>query len=153
MNKRSLWLSVLIAGAVIGFLGSLPVLNLVNCILCIWVWIGGSIAVLFYRRFQGGQVVPTAGQGAGLGALSGLVGALIGFLVFLVTGPILTSIFNSLAAALQAQGDMPFTPGAPGGNLGAAAVFLAVDLVLYPLFGALGGLITASLMKQRTAPA
>ena len=153
MNKRSMWLSVLIAGAVIGFLGNLPVLNLVNCILCIWVWIGGSIAVLFYRRFQGGLVVPTTGQGAGLGALSGLVGALIGFLVFLVTGPILTSIFNSLATALQAQGDMPFKPGAPGGNVGAAAVFLAVDLVLYPLFGALGGLITASLMKQRAPQA
>ena len=150
MNKRSQWLSVLIAGAAIGILGNLPLLNLVNCILCIWVWIGGSVAVLFYRRFQGGRA-PTAQQGAGLGALSGLVGAAIGFLVFLVTGPLLTSIFNSIASTLQAEGELPFQSGPPGGNVTAAFIFLAVDAVLYPIFGALGGLITANLMKEKPA--
>ena len=148
MNKRSLWLSALIGGAVMGLLGSLPLLNLVNCILCIWVWIGGSIAVYFYRRFEGGQA-PMPQQGAGLGALSGLLGAAIGFVVFLATGPLLTSIFNGLANTLQVQGDLPFESATPSGNIVAAAGFLVVDLVLYPLFGALGGLVTANLMKPQ----
>jgi hypothetical protein len=150
MNARSLWLSVLIAGALIALLGNLPFVNLVNCLLCIWVWVGGSIAVYFYRRFQGGAA-PTPAQGAGLGALSGLAGAILGFFVFLVTGPLLTSIFRGLAQSLQVQG-MPLEPSA-GGNTAAAFVFLLVDAVLYPLFGALGGLVTASLMKERKAPA
>jgi len=54
MNTRSFVLSVLIAGVVIGFLANLPILNLINCALCIWVWLGGILAVFLYRRFAGG---------------------------------------------------------------------------------------------------
>ena len=45
MNTRSFVLSALIAGAAIGVLANLPVLNLINCFLCLWVWIGGLLAV------------------------------------------------------------------------------------------------------------
>jgi hypothetical protein len=82
MNTRSALWAVLIAGVVMALLGNLPLLNLVNCILCLWAWLGGALAVFVYRRFQRGQPGPTAGQGAGLGALSGLVGALTGAAVY-----------------------------------------------------------------------
>jgi hypothetical protein len=151
MNTRSFVLSILIAGVAIGFLANLPILNLINCALCIWVWIGGILAVFLYRRFAGGEVGVSAGQGAGLGALSGLIGALVGAVVFFVTSPISTAIFNNLARALQVQGELPFRSGGFWDYVGTTFVFLVLDAVLYPIFGAIGGLIAASMTRKPSA--
>jgi hypothetical protein len=148
MSSRSFLLSTLIAGVVIGFLGNLPVLNLINCALCIWVWIGGILAVLLYRRFQHGEPGPSVGQGAGLGALAGLIGALVGAVVFIVTSPLSIPLFNNLARGLRIEGDLPFRGGGFWEIVGAAFIFLLLDAVLYPIFGALGGVIAASLTKE-----
>ena len=148
MNSRSFLLSTLIAGVVIGFLGNLPVLNLINCALCIWVWIGGILAVLLYRRFQHGGPGPSIGQGAGLGALSGLIGALVGAVVFVVTSPLSIPLFNNLARGLQIEGDFSFRGGGFWQIIGTAFIFLILDAVLYPIFGALGGVIAASLTRE-----
>jgi hypothetical protein len=148
MNTRSLVFTVLIAGTIIGVLANLPVLNLINCALCIWVWVGGSLAVFIYRRFQRGQPGPTAAQGAGLGALSGLVGTVVGAGVFLVTSPISIPIFNSLARAFRIEGELPFRSGTFADYVAQAFIFLVIDAVLYPIFGALSGMITANLTKK-----
>ncbi len=147
MNTRSLVLTVLIAGTLIGVLANLPILNLINCALCIWVWLGGSLAVLIYRRLQHSQPGLTASQGAGLGAFAGLVGAFVGSVVFLVTSPISIPIFNALARSLQIEGDLPFQSNSIWDMVGTAFVFLVIDAVLYPLFGALSGMITANLTR------
>ncbi len=149
MNTRAFLLAVLIAGVAIGFLGNLPLLNLINCALCVWVWFGGALAVVLYRGFTHGEPVVSVGQGAGLGALSGLLGALVGAVVFLVTSPISIPIFNGLARDLNVQGDMPFRSGSPGDILATTFIFLVLDGVLYPIFGALGGVIAASLTRDR----
>lgn len=149
MNTRSFLLSSLIAGAAIGLLGSLPVLNFVNCLLCIWVWGGGLLAVYVYRRFQPGQPALSPAQGAGLGAVAGLVGAGIGAVVFLLTSSLSLPLMQGLARMLQVEGDLPFQSGGFTNTLISTLIFLVIDLVLYPLFGALGGLIGASVFKTR----
>lgn len=153
MNTRSLVLTVLIAGTVTGVLANLPILNLINCALCFWVWLGGGLAVLIYGRLQHGPGTLTASQGAGLGALAGLVGAFVGAVVFLVTSPLSIPIFNGLARSLQIEGDLPFRSNTIGDLVGAAFVFLVMDAVLYPLFGALSGMITANLTRASNSPA
>ena len=153
MNTRSVAFSVLIAGVAIGILGNLPVLNLINCALCIWVWVGGALAVFLYRRFGRGLPGPSAAQGAGLGALSGLIGAVIGAGVYLVTSPLSVPLFNMLWRAFQIEGDSPFRFGTLGDYVSQAFVFLVIDAVLYPIFGALGGMITASLTKDQPSTA
>lgn len=147
MNSRSFAFAVLIAGAAMGLLGNLPILNLVNCILCLWVWLGGALAVVMYRRFQRGASTPTGGQGAGLGAVAGIVGAFLGFGVYLLTAAITNPIIESIVRALDVEADMPSS--STGGVLGGALFFLITDLILYPLFGALGGLITANVLRSR----
>ena len=151
MNTRSFVLSSLIAGLVIGLLGSLPLLNLVNCLLCIWVWVGGLLAVYVYRRFEGGRSGLSQAQAAGLGALSGLIGAVIGMLVFLVTGWLSAPLFEGLARALQVEGDLPFGAGGFEDSLMTALIFLVLDGVLYPIFGVLGALIGVRLFKPQPA--
>jgi hypothetical protein len=148
MNTRSFWLSVLISGLVIGLLGGLPILNLVNCFLCIWIWMGGVLAVSLYWKYQRGEAVATVGQGAGLGAVAGLIGAFVAALVFAVTGPLHMSIYNNMWRAGQLGGISPFWSAGFWEIVISALGFLFVDLVLYPLFGAIGGMIAASIMKK-----
>lgn len=151
MKARPFIFAVLIAGAAMGLLGNLPVLNLVNCLLCVWVWLGGGLAVILYRRFAGGQPGISAGLGAGLGAAAGLVGAVVGFGVFLLTAAISGPIMESLARSLQVEGEMPWDSGGTWGGIAGAIFFLILDIVLYPLFGALGGLITANMGKGKAS--
>ena len=152
MNTRSFLLSALIAGIVIGLLGNLPLLNLVNCFLCIWVWIGGILSVFLYRRFQQGESTLSTAQGAGLGALSGLIGAFVGVTVFALTSFISMPLFANLARSLQIEGDLPFQAGDYSSIIVSTLIFFILDVVLYPLFGALSGMLTASIIgkEQRT---
>ena len=153
MNTRSFLLSSLIAGVVIGLLGNLPILNLINCFFCVFVWAGAILAVLLYRRFQPGQLGLTPGQGAGLGALSGLVGALVGLVVNPLTSYISVPLWTSLARSFQIQGDLPFKTGDLGSLLSTAIIFFIVDAVLYPLFGAISGFIAVNLIGKQSQPA
>jgi len=148
MNTRSFLLSALIGGAVIGVLANLPLLNLINCFLCIWVWLGGIFTVYLYQRFQKGGPSITAGQGAGLGAVAGLIGAFVGVIVYALTSFISMPIFTSLARFFEVEGDLPFQSGGLWGVFISAFFFFTFDAVLYPLFGALSGLIGASLFKK-----
>jgi hypothetical protein len=147
MNSRSFVLSALIAGVVMGVLANLPLLNLINCILCFWIWVGGILGVFLYRRFQHGESGLTPGQGAGMGALAGLIGVFVGVVVYSATAVISMPIFAALARNLQVQGELPFQQGGPWAILSSAIFFMLVNLVCYPLFGALSGFVGASLMK------
>ena len=146
MNTRAFWLSTLIAGVAIAVFGNLPVFNLINCALCVWVWIGGALSVVLYRRFHGDRPVVSAGQGAGLGALSGLIGAVLGAGVFLITSPLSVPMFNTLASALELENEVYFENGLLG-NIGSSFIFLVIDAILYPIFGALGAMIAAAFTR------
>ena len=151
MNSRSFVLSAVIAGAGIGLLGNLPLLNLINCFLCLWVWVGGVVAVYLYRHFQAGGASLTAAQGAGLGALAGLIGAFVGVVVYAATSFISMPLFMNVAQFFELEGDLPFATVEPSSILGSAFVFFVLDAILYPLFGAISGFITTSLLAKQSA--
>ncbi len=148
MNIRSLILSALIAGVVLGTLGNLPVLNFVNCVLCLWVWLGGIFAVYLYNRYerkrtQLDQASATVWQGLGIGALAGVVGAFVGFFVYALTSSLSTPMLVSLAKTFNLQ---MFNPGT---GIGRAVTFFFFNIVLYPLFGAMGGLLGAGVFWKK----
>jgi hypothetical protein len=149
MNGRSFFFSALISGIFIGVLANLPVLNLINCFLCIWVWIGALLAVFIYRAFQHGSMDLTPGQGAGLGALSGLIGAFVGVIVYLLTSFISLPTFIDIARQFDVNIDLNIGAGDIGAVLLSSLFFFILDVVGYPIFGALSGLITASIMGQK----
>lgn len=150
MNTRAFLLAAGIAGVAIGVLGNLPLLNLINCFLCVWVWLGGAFAVFLYRRLQPAPPRVSTGQGAGLGAFAGLIGAFVGAVVYAATSFISMPIFMSVAQMLEIEGDLPFASVEPASVLGSTFVFFILDAVLYPLFGMISGMIAASLMRGAT---
>jgi hypothetical protein len=149
MNTRSFLISALIAGVVIGILANFPLLNLINCFLCVFVWVGGILAVFLYGRLEHGQSALTPGQGAGIGALAGLFGAFVGIVVNALTNVISIPLFNTVARFFQIEGDLPFRTGGLSSIVSATFFFFLLDAVAYPIFGALSGWIAASLSKKQ----
>ena len=152
MNTRAFLLAALLGGLVMAVLSNFPVLNLLNCLLCAWVWLSGILAVFFYRRFETVNPALSIGQGLALGAVAGVVGAII--------GAILGAIFGGLglAAVMNSVKSMPgydpssmdqFTNLIAGGGISIFSMFC--NGIFYALFGAVGGLIGTALIWKAPA--
>lgn len=143
MNTRAFLLSALIGGLVAGFLANLPAVNFCNCILCLWVWLGGILAVFLYGRFYKEDPYLSVGQGAGLGAVTGVVAAIVGFFVMLLTSSITIPMMNAVLESMDVNDafNWGLTPGLT--NLAFTGGFTCINLVTYAIFGALSGLLAA----------
>lgn len=143
MNTRAFLLASLIAGVVMGLLGGLPIISIANCVLCMWVWGSAILAVYLYRRLEGSLPMVTLSQGALLGLVSGLIGAIIVWLISLITRQAATEAIMQVfeMAGMEAPSFL---------GTGVVIVGLIIDLVLYAIFGAVGGLIGAAIFKPKT---
>jgi hypothetical protein len=72
----------------------------------------------------------------------------VGVVVYALTAFISMPLFNNLASSFDIEGDLPWDAGGVPGIMASALFFLVADAILYPLFGALSGFITASLLKK-----
>jgi hypothetical protein len=145
MNTRYLLISSAIAGTLAALLSNIPFLDLFNCLLCAWMWLGGIFAVWLYRSNT--DAVPTGGQALVLGLVTGLVAAAIDTILTALIGinpaPVppetmqqLEEAFGEGAALLTSQRT--------------ALVFnVIISLIFYPLFGAVGAYLGQALFKGR----
>lgn len=146
--------SILIGGLVVGAL-STSVLSVINLLCCAGVIIGAVVGVWHYTETY--QITIESGQGALIGAMAGIVGA------------ILAGIFNQLLVVVgldfagdmrammeqfsQMQGDagMTFDEQMQMMEQGSWAFMLlgtVFNMVLYGIFGAVGGAIGASVFQK-----
>ncbi|MBN1893571.1 DUF4199 domain-containing protein [bacterium] len=150
----------LIGGAVMAVLSTLPIINLGNCLCCMWIMLGGGTgAYLYWKKLPPGAEW-TSGDGALLGLLSGVFGALIGsflnyfLMVFLGMGPdqdMLQTLMNNLGnvpeefeEAMRSIGEGDAIPSS------FVVLYLIANLFLDTLFGTVGGLLAAALLKKRS---
>lgn len=128
-----------------GLLSNLPIIYLVNCIGCIWVWGSGIFAAWFYQRSS--ETIPiTPGQGAVVGALSGVIGAVVGTLTSIIFGGI------GLGTIWARSGSLPDIAASIEFHLGMASifgiVFFLIYMIIYPVFGAIGGYIGSMILNK-----
>jgi uncharacterized membrane protein YeaQ/YmgE (transglycosylase-associated protein family) len=141
MNTRAFLLATLISGVVMGLLGGLPLISVLNCVLCMWVWLSAILAVMLYRNFEGSKPKVTSGQGALLGLVAGVIGAFIVWLISLLTRNVAMSYISQILSATGTNIPDSLV------RTGASIFSLFFDLVLYAIFGAVGGLIGAAIFK------
>ena len=84
LNNRSLLIAALVGALVMVVLSNVPILNLINCVLCAGIWLGGMAAVWFYRRQTTMPI--TTGQGAMIGLVAGVIGAVLSSIISSVFG-------------------------------------------------------------------
>ena len=140
MNKKNLSIAVL-AGAITSLLlSNLPLINLVNCLLCAGFWASAIFAVWLYRRLNG---TVTIVEGLKIGALSGLIAWAAGFLLSFVGLAGIQGLMNGASqflpvAATQGLSDLPAW---------GAIVINLLGVVVEVFFGIIGGWIGGSIFR------
>ena len=149
----------LIGGAVIGILSTLPIINLGNCLCCMWILTGGFVGTYLYSRSLQPGYNLSGGVGAIVGLLSGIFGALFGaflsYFLMAVLGfnpgrHIIESMLESkrnispemrelLERIHEKEEINPFF----------VFIGLFFSLILNSIFGTIGGIIGAAVFKKR----
>jgi hypothetical protein len=164
-NKPTKFLASLYGGIVIATISSVPGLNLLNCLCCAGVMLGGLVAVFVYSRELTPETPPlSAGDGVQLGALSGVMAAFLSLILHLVVyalfGNIAERIIYELVHSILDATNVPpetiqmfeeiFHQALERGLTPLVVFFsLVQDLILFALFGLLGGLIGYAIFKKR----
>ncbi len=149
-----------IAGGVfLGLLSSLPVLQAGNCLCCMWVIGGGSIATYQLSRQQHGRRLGL-GDGAFAGVLSGLFGAIIATVVSIPIKLISARFLQSQQQSIEEMfRNMPEIEGpmrdilmrmlSPEVSaLTVLATFLS-NLIFFALFAMVGGILTVAVLNKK----
>ncbi|HVL66684.1 MAG TPA: hypothetical protein VM364_05425 [Vicinamibacterales bacterium] len=144
----------LLGGVFIGVLSGLPIVNAGNCCCCLWVIAGGVLAV--YLRQQNLPAAVASAEGALLGLLAGAIGGVISAIISTFTGPIQ---FDWMVRVAESMGDVPpevregleraRTSGATMAGLIGGMIF---SVVVYGIFGMLGGLLGVAIFKKNAPP-
>src|SRR5258708_39925789 len=84
-QKPDKLIPALYGGIIMGLISSIPFLNLVNCLCCAGVLLGGFLAVMFYKKNFTPDTPPfTSGDCLAVGAMAGVVGAFVGTILSLI---------------------------------------------------------------------
>ena len=149
-----------IGGIVLGILSSLPLINLGNCMCCMWVLGGGALAsYLMIRQSPDGPSSVTYGDGAFVGVMSGVVGAIIAT-AFSLPFRLLAS--DALRTQQEAFKEMmnayPTLEGpmrelllrlvSPEISFVMLMTTLFVNLLVFSLFAMIGGILMVSILKK-----
>ena len=152
----------LIGGCVMGVLSAVPIINMGNCLCCMWILLGGAVGAYFYSKQLPSGTELTSGDGAMVGLLSGLFGALFGtFLAyfFMAIGDI-NPARDFLEGLLESRSDLSpevedFLDELHETDYMSPAfafVGLMFSLVIDAIFGTLGGLLGAAIFRKRSQP-
>ena len=142
----------LLGGLLIGVLSSLPV---VSMCCCLWMLVGGALAVYLQQQKQ---VEPIEAADA---VLSGLLAGVIGGLIAATISSVMISMLGSLPTdsirqTLESNPDIPpqtreFALNLMAGR-GIIAFIFILNLILYPMVAMIGGLIGLAIFKKKVPP-
>jgi hypothetical protein len=161
LEKPSKQRAAILGGLIIGAISGLPGLNLLNCCCCAGILFGGAMSVYLYRQEFTNEMLPMESSDALiLGIISGIIGALIATsisaVISLMFGPVETEMVRNfmekLTQKLEDSGSIPqgtmdnmrdqFDKAMKeGSTIGGILRSLVYNLILYPIFSMLGGLI------------
>lgn len=160
-ESRSKLMPAFYGGVIMAVVSEVPGLNLLNCCCCAGIMLGGFLSVMFYTR-EGppGSVLLTSGDSLVLGVLAGVFGAFIGTALNAlllgvfgnVAGEVIRSVLGSfgdrIPSDVMEEIEKSFEDAALLTPI-AVLISFAKSIILYPLFGMLGGLIGYSVFKPK----
>lgn len=160
MQKPDKFIPALYGGLIMGFISAIPFLNFINCLCCAGVLFGGFLAVFFYKsNFTPDTPLYTAGDCLAVGALSGLFGALAFVLLSALAVMVFGDVLRDFVLRMLEQGEAEIPEefaeeirrAIEEAPTGMASVFmdLVFSVIIYPIFGLLGGLIGYGVWKPR----
>ena len=163
MNQPSKFTPVIISSTVIIIISLFPFLNFINLLCCAGVIIGGAAGTAYYNN----QLKKTGGQiqykdGVAIGVLSGIISALI---VVIGTTVMTMLVKQNPIPEIYRMIDMQGLNIPPeidkflqqisdeyskrGFSITLTLVTLVVDLISYPIFSAIGGMLAVQIFGKK----
>lgn len=155
-EKPSMLMPALYGGIIMAIIGVVPGLNLINCLCCAGVMLGGFMAVFFYKK----ELMPdmpqmTSSDGLQLGALAGVFGGVIGGLLSIIViktignvgGEMMIGFMESLRDKFPPDAWEQMVEGIREGEIG--VLQLIMGLIIDVIFGLIGGLIGFQVFKPK----
>lgn len=155
-EKPSMLMPALYGGIIMAVIGAVPGLNLINCLCCAGVMLGGFMAVYFYKKELTPEMPPLqSSDGLQLGALAGVFGGVIGAILSVL----IIQVAGNVGGEFMLQFMERFRDSMPpeswdemerGIREGGVSFFqLFISLVVSVIFGLLGGLIGYQVLKPK----
>ncbi|MBI3788833.1 MAG: hypothetical protein HY276_11340 [Ignavibacteriales bacterium] len=162
----------LIAGVIMGVVSSTPGINLINCCCCAGIWLGGFLAMYFYKQqFTEGMMPLESSDALIVGLMSGVAAAftatIIAVLILLILGPVeaefIRSLMEKILDRLAENGSIPSDTvdqlreqfeRSVKDSARISGVFgnLFVTLIIYPIFSILGALLGYAVFRPKHPP-
>ena len=146
----------LYGGIIMAIISAVPGLNLLNCLCCAGVLLGGFMAVFFYKKELMPDMPPLASSdGIQLGALAGVFGGIVGSLLSIiimrlignVSGEMILKFMESFRERMPAEAWDQMAESIREGRISALNMFFGI--IIDVIFGLLGGLIGYSVFKSK----
>lgn len=155
--KPSKLLPALYGGVIMGLIAAIPFINFINCLCCAGILLGGFLATYFYKSNFTPDTPPfTSGDCMAVGAISGVVGAVVytalSLLFFLLFGDLTQEFILHFIENMDLPEEVlegirqAFEEQASAFNV---VMGFMINLVIYPIFGMLGGLIGYNVYKPK----
>lgn len=149
----------LYGGVIMALISSIPFLNFLNCLCCAGIMLGGFFAVFFYKNNFTPQTPPyTSGECMTVGALAGVFGALIGTVLSAIFMAVMGDVMREFVLGFLERSDLNLpqefwdqmeTVMSAEFSFFTLVTELLTNMLIYPLFGLLGGLIGYNVYKPK----
>ncbi len=154
MDIKKMLKPAVIAGGVMGFVGSIPLINCLNIFCCLLVVVGGAgAAYLLKKKHPKLELI----DGAAAGALSGVAYAVVATVIGTILSLATTAIFGTAFAPMSMM-DQGFAGPMQGMGMSAMGTFFGAiigfvfSIVINPIFGAIGGVLYVKFTEGKKAP-
>lgn len=158
-EKPDKFTPALYGGIIIGILSSVPFLNLINCLCCAGVIIGGLLAVYFYKQnLTTDTSLFTSSDCLQVGLLAGIIGAFVGTILSLVFQIIFGNVVGEFILEYLRTSELEIPEEAINSIEQALSqqltffsiiIDLVTSIILFSLFGLLGGIIGYKLFEPK----
>jgi hypothetical protein len=163
MQHPSKFAPVLVGSVIMSIIAIVPFLNFINMACCMGIVIGGAAGTVYYNM----QLKRVGGiiqfkDGAAIGVLSGLITAIIVVVFTTLLSmvirqnpiPEMYKLFNQYGYNLPPNADeflkkISDEYSKTGFSITLTLITLAIDIIIYPLFGAIGGLLAVTIVGKK----
>jgi hypothetical protein len=155
-EKPSMLMSALYGGIIMALISAIPGLNLINCLCCAGIMLGGFMAVFFYKKELTPDMQPLiSADGMKLGAIAGVFGGILGTLLSIIIiktvgnvgGQMMLGLMESFRDKMPPESWDQMEEGILKAEI---SVFnLVVGIIADVIFGLIGGLIGFQVFKPK----
>lgn len=149
VDTGKIFIPALACGVLAGLLSIAPIIGALNCVFCLWIVLGGGLAVYLLKRLNNIKGKISTGKAALTGGLTGFIASLISSAYLFLSTEEFDYAMNEAMRSPEVQEALREAGIEAGEITGIILVGVAiVYMILFSIFGGLGGVISNEFTKK-----